>query len=242
VTIQVIGDEALYGRNYIIEPSRELRSGGTPNPGYKGNKRVVVRDYSGSNLYRNDIVYVNSWPIVVHLYSPSFIVYISPWYWGYYPLYWRTWTPLRFSVYWNFHSHYYKKPYYRRTAYLRQPARYSYYLKRRNESQIVNRNRSNGSYNSIYEGRNYRRAETPGRRTVRPETRQSVPGTRTPRSVNPSVRQPNPSVRPSSRPSGSTRRQTTPSARPSGSSRNQATPSSRPSGSSRRQTTPSTRP
>jgi len=43
VQIQLIGDEALYGRNYIIEPNYEE----TPNPGYIGtvHKKVVVTTY-----------------------------------------------------------------------------------------------------------------------------------------------------------------------------------------------------
>jgi hypothetical protein len=34
-----IGDEALYGRDYIVEPSYNRTE--TPNPGYTGNKTVV---------------------------------------------------------------------------------------------------------------------------------------------------------------------------------------------------------
>ena len=39
VEIQLIGDEDLYGKNYIIEPIYAE----TPNPGYNGNARVVNR-------------------------------------------------------------------------------------------------------------------------------------------------------------------------------------------------------
>jgi hypothetical protein len=37
--VQIIGDEALYGRDYIVEPSYNRTE--TPNPGYTGNKTVV---------------------------------------------------------------------------------------------------------------------------------------------------------------------------------------------------------
>ena len=43
VQIQLVGDEALYGKNYIIEPIFDNGTQGeTPNPGYLGNN-VVVR-------------------------------------------------------------------------------------------------------------------------------------------------------------------------------------------------------
>ena len=43
VQIQLIGDEALYGRNYIIEPNYAE----TPNPGYTGRTRYAYNDQSG---------------------------------------------------------------------------------------------------------------------------------------------------------------------------------------------------
>ena len=46
VQIQLIGDEALYGRNYIIEPIYdEQYANQTPNPGYTGNVAVVRTTY-----------------------------------------------------------------------------------------------------------------------------------------------------------------------------------------------------
>ena len=42
--IQLIGDEALYGKDYIIEPNigGKANAGQTANPGYSGNQDVVI--------------------------------------------------------------------------------------------------------------------------------------------------------------------------------------------------------
>lgn len=178
VLIQIIGDEELYGKDYIVEPG----SGNvlTPNPGYVGNRRVVV------NNYDNTIFYVNDWPIIIHLFSPSFMIYISPWHWGFYPSYWRPWNPVFYYTYWGFHRHYYDNYSYRRVSYIRNPGSYSYYYSRRNSSPVVRNNRINDTYRRTYEGRTFRRPEG----TVFPRTRQkNIPVTR-PRSVQPNP-QPN---------------------------------------------------
>ncbi|MFV5699907.1 hypothetical protein ACM55H_16215 [Flavobacterium sp. ZT3R17] len=166
VLIQIIGDEELYGKNYIVEPGSGNTS--TPNPGYAGNRRVIVDNYG------NDIFYVNDWPIIIHLFSPSFVIYISPWRWGFYPSYWRPWTPVFYYNYWGYHRHYYDDYSYRRVTSVRYPVPYSYYYSRRNSSPIVRSNRNNDTYRRTYEGRTFRRPDVP----VLPRTRQAMPRTR----------------------------------------------------------------
>jgi flagellar biosynthesis GTPase FlhF len=184
VIVQVIGDEALYGRDYIVEPSYSRAE--TPNPAYTGNRTVVVRDF----YYANTGVYVDSWPLVAYLFSPVFSVYISPWHWGYYPIYYFPWTPLRYYNYWGIHSHYYRSPYYRRIAYVRYPSYHSYYQRRRTTSRILERNRSDGRYSSTYEGRVFRRPATPVRRPSRREIRRENSASSR-QQVRPSIRQQN---------------------------------------------------
>lgn len=167
VFVQIIGDEELYGKDFIVEPSIS----GTQNPGYVGNHRVIVAE--------NDVFYVNQWPIVVYLFSPVFSVYVSPWYWGFYPTYWHPWSPVYYHVYWGFHRQYYMNNYYRRASYIRYPLSHSYYVKRRQSSPIVRQHKAEGRYNSVYDGRTYKRPVAPIRRTVTPNTtrRQTVPST-----------------------------------------------------------------
>lgn len=164
INIQIIGDEELYGKNYIVEPYYSE----TRNPGYAGNENIII------NNYDNGILYADYWPIIIHLYSPAFRLYISPWRWGFYPSYWSPWTPVFYHNYWRYHYHYYRNRPYRRTIYVRDPIHYSYYSTRRNYSPIVRRNRIGGHYNRVYDGRVYKRPEAPARpldRILRRETR-----------------------------------------------------------------------
>ncbi|MFV8327170.1 hypothetical protein [Flavobacterium sp. ZS1P14] len=167
IVVQIIGDEELYGEDYIVEPSSE-NTFGTLNPGYIGNERVF------SDTYWDRVFYVNDWPIIINLFSPSFVIYVSPWHWGYYPYYWRPWTPVFYYNYWSYHRYYYRNPFYRRTGYIRYPLPYSNYSSRRTSSPMVRRNRINDTYRRTYEGRTFRSPQTP----VLPRTRHSVPRTR----------------------------------------------------------------
>jgi hypothetical protein len=164
VAIQIIGDEDLYGKNYIIEPSKNKAISGTPNPGYIEND--------------NDVYYVNDWPVVVYLFSPVYVVYTSPWYWGYYPSYWHPWTPVYYYDYWGFHSHYYHNHFYRRLSYVRYPIHYREYSRVRNSSTRVIRNRRDGIYDATYNGRVYSRPIVPVTRRSSPTNREMNPVTR----------------------------------------------------------------
>lgn len=170
IIVQIIGDEDLYGKDFIVEPSFSE----TQNPGYVGNQRVIV---TGSDIY-----YVNDWPIIAYLFSPTFSVYISPWRWGFYPTYWRPWSPVFFHFYWDFHRHYYTNNFYRRSGYIRYPNNHSSYINRRQTSPMVRQFRNDGRYNRSYEGRTYRQPTAPERRTIAPSTPT--------RSVTPSRTQP----------------------------------------------------
>lgn len=203
VLVQVIGDEDLYGKNYIIEPTSSKTSS-TPNPGYVGDKTIVINNYSSGI---NGVYYVNDWPIVAYLFSPGFTLYISPWHWGFYPTYWYPWAPIFYYSYWGYHSHYYHNHFYRRARQIRYPEHYSYYSNRRNTSAVVSENRRSGSYSATYEGRSYRKPEAPTVRPINPEreistprVQPTVPSVRpaipqNPRNNNPSPRSVNPTPR-----------------------------------------------
>ncbi len=145
VSIQIIGDEELYGKNYIIEPSKKMSVSGTPNPGY------IEID--------TEVHYVNDWPIVIHLFSPAYVLYSSPWYWGFYPPYWSPWVPIYYQNYWGFHSHFYHNHFYRRFSYVRYPYYHRNYIRSRNSSNLVIQNRRGGVYDATYNGRVYARPE-----------------------------------------------------------------------------------
>jgi hypothetical protein len=141
VHIQLIGDEYLYGKSYIIEP---YYASETPNPGYTGNTRVVTR---------TTYVEVQSWPVVRYIYTPTYVVWRSPWYWGYYPAYWNPWRPFYWDYYYGYHSHWHSHYYshYRHCNYYSYP-RYTvhYYHNHRSHSSTVRSYRDNGQYNYTY--------------------------------------------------------------------------------------------
>jgi len=221
ISIQIIGDEYLYGKDYIVE---QINSTVTSNPGYSGG-------HTASTTVK--IVEVAASPVVNYLYSPVYRPYYPRYYYGYYPSYFHPWAPIYFSAY--YHNHYHYQNYYYRPPYYHYPPRYSHYSSGRNSSVVVINNTRNGYYRSTYKGNNYRKPINP---TTRPTTRPTNPTTRPARPANPITRSTSPTTRPTNpakrttKPTTRPTRPTTPTARPSttksrskntGSSRNNAT-------------------
>jgi hypothetical protein len=145
VQIQLIGDEELYGKDYIIEPNYEGDdTGATPNPGYTGNTGVVKR---------TTYVEVAAWPLVHFIFMPTYIVWRSPWYFGYYPSWWRPWRPYYWDYYYGYHYNYnhYYYGYYRHVNHYRY-AQWNdrYYNSRRSHSQLVDQRLRQGRYQETY--------------------------------------------------------------------------------------------
>ncbi len=249
IHVQAIGDEDLYGKNYVVEPSDTVS--GTPNPGYKGDATVIVNNNTTNNYNTTTSpsyvsTSVSAWPVVLFLFSPVYVVYRSPWHWGYYPPYWRPWRPVYYHDYWGYHGHYYRSPYYRRTAVIRYPRYYNNYTNRRNTSVVVRTNRTSGRYNSTYNGREYKRpapvtSTRPSRpgNTTRPVTRPTNPSTRPGNTTRPVTRPGNGTTRPVTRPTNPSTRPGTGTTRPTTRPVTPVNPSTRPV---TRPTTPSTRP
>jgi len=149
VIVQLIGDEDLYGKYYIVEPYYDNDGGSTPNPGYYGNQTstqtVVVR--------RTTYYEVASWPLITYIFLPTYVVWHSPWYWGYYPTYWRPWTPWYYHEYYGYHYHwnYHYYGYYRHGGYYRHHDWHdNYYGHHRKASPTVHARRERGAYNATY--------------------------------------------------------------------------------------------
>lgn len=88
--VQIVGDEALYGRDFIVEPVTE-----NPKMAYNAN----------------------TWTSVQYIYGPAYVVYVSPWYYGFYPHWHRQWRPYSWDMYYGYvypyHSFYRHCGYYR---------------------------------------------------------------------------------------------------------------------------------
>lgn len=145
VAIQLIGDEALYGKNYIIEPNSGS-STPTPNPGYTGDQPMASADA--------DYVATSSWPVVQFIYVPTYSVWRSPYHWGYYPSYWEPWTPFFWHEYYGYQYHwdYYYRAHYRYTPVYRFPSWHQRYYGGglRSSAPIVQVRFNSGSYRQTY--------------------------------------------------------------------------------------------
>lgn len=148
VQVQLVGDEALYGKNYIIEPIY-ADSGETPNPGYIGNSG----NNSNVEVVRTTTYEVAAWPVVRYIYLPTYVSWHSSWYWDYYPSYWNPWRPFYWHTYYgyhyNYHNHYYG--HYRSWNYNRcNNYNNFYYSNIRTHSSNVRARINNGNYRSTY--------------------------------------------------------------------------------------------
>jgi len=145
VEIQLIGDEALYGKNYIIEPIYADNYGETPNPGYYNSNNITV--------VRTTAFEIAAWPLIRFIYMPNYIAWHSSWYWGYYPSYWHPWHPYYWHYYYGYHYHWY--PQYYSHYHQWHQNRYQhyndfYYSNIRSHSSYVNDRIKDGRYKSTY--------------------------------------------------------------------------------------------
>ena len=206
VTMQIVGDPDLYGKDYIVELKEKTTPSVTPNPGYSGPDTVYL-----SQPATTTTVVVESTPIVQYVYSPAYVPYYPPYYYGYYPPYYAAFTVMAVGMYWGAHAHYhggyYGGGYHGNTVVVHNHNTYNNYNSRRNTSNTVNHNRANGNYNR---GNNSSAATRPSTGNS-PSTRPSAgntPSTRPSAGNSPSTRPSagnTPSTRPSSGTSPSTR-------------------------------------
>lgn len=144
VTVQVIGDEYIYGTNYIIEPVY---------------------------IYR-PVIYDWFW-------GPSWVCWHSPYYWGYWPTWWRAFHCIDPYLYWDHcYWHHYHHPIcsYRTAHRAHHHYHHMHHAVRRNDYAVRHPERSFATRNASRNISNARALEQ-GRRT---EMRQQmVSGTRT---------------------------------------------------------------
>ncbi len=150
VQIQIIGDEDLYGKDYIVEPnfdSEEQNVAATPNPGYTMGASTTIQ------VERTTTYVIASWPIVRYVYMPSYSPWVSPWYWDYYPTYWSSWQPYYWHEYygWHYHWNYFYYGHYRRWNHCRYNNWVGfYYGGRRARSTYYYARRERGDFRTTY--------------------------------------------------------------------------------------------
>lgn len=149
VWIQLVGDEDLYGKDYIIEPNSQSGTvAETPNPGYTGDRQVQPA------RVQENVTYVSNWPVVQFIYVPRYVIWRSPWRWHYYPSYWRPWRPRYWHYYYGYHYHwhYYYNGHFRRWPSYRNPVWHTHYYggNFRSRSVIVRTRYTRGDYRKTY--------------------------------------------------------------------------------------------
>ncbi len=170
IRIQIIGDQALYGKNYVIEPlfAKNKKAKHYNNNSYYGNVTII------NNVWWD----MYDWPVVVYIYSPYYSGWSSSWYWGYYPDYWDPWRPYYWDYYYGYHSGWHNH-YYNHYHCIGVPRyhRYNdfYYHSIRQESPQVQRRVAEGNYRQTY-SRPEQRSE--GEALYNRTHRASVEGTR----------------------------------------------------------------
>lgn len=96
--IQIVGDEDIYGVSKIVEPSpgdETAFNDDTFDNMTFASAHGPNAAYSPSGL----VVNVWFWPSVRFVFAPYYTVWVSPWRWYHYPVWWDPWAPLAWHVY-----------------------------------------------------------------------------------------------------------------------------------------------
>jgi hypothetical protein len=142
VVVQVIGDEYIYGEDYIIEPVY---------------------------IYR-PLIYDWFW-------GPSWVCWHSPYYWGYWPGWWRPYFCIDMLAYWNHcHWHHYHYPIcsYRTGIHHRPHYRSMHQMLKRNDFATRYPDRSFVKRNALHNIKNARVLEQNRKATIRQTSNNNI--------------------------------------------------------------------
>ncbi|MBX9808632.1 MAG: hypothetical protein K2X95_12665, partial [Flavobacteriaceae bacterium] len=199
VTLQIVGDKDLYGKDYVVEP-KASGAASTANPGYTGAEPVTMNIPAPTT-----VVVVESAPIVMYVYSPAYVPYYPPYYYGYYPPYYNPiLVPIAIGIYRaNHYNNYYHRGGYGHTTVIVNTNNYNnYHNSARNSSNTVANNKANGHYKNNVNTANKTSAN------IKNSGRTSAfPSKSAPAKASPSTRSSSPSAKSNnySRPSTSSR-------------------------------------
>ena len=98
--LQIVGDKDLYNDNGIVEPLAQNNFTHRNTASFGPMASVEVTVGIGVN--------VMFWSCVAYIYEPTYVIWVSPWYWGYYPPYWHPWKPYPWHIHHNHSMHYMK--------------------------------------------------------------------------------------------------------------------------------------
>lgn len=126
--LQIEGDKDLFAENTIVEPLENTEFTTKSN-------NTSVDESKTSQVAVN--VWV--WPSVRYIYGPRYVLWHSPWRWGFYPKWWKPWRPYGYTKFYrNCAPH---RVYYHRVATRRVLVANRIYAPRRHTSTLVIHNR-----------------------------------------------------------------------------------------------------
>lgn len=125
--VQIVGDEELYGDKIIIEPIEEKE--------VLEQKKGEKGPYSPSVNKVGVVVNVWFWPCVRFVYAPTYVLWVSPWRWNVYPVWYRPWLVRP----WRWHYNHCRafRPFYHPVAVHRVVVAHAIYKPHRRTSAVV---------------------------------------------------------------------------------------------------------
>jgi len=129
--LQIEGDQDLFAQNTIVEPTAEEK-GAVQSLKAESNVTVVENGSATVNVWL--------WPSVRYIYGPRYVVWVSPYHWRYYPVWWRPWHPVAHRVFYGYRVRY--APHYHYVTVRRVTvARTAYYPRRHSSTLVVHTRR-----------------------------------------------------------------------------------------------------
>ena len=151
VSMQIIGDETLYGKDYVVEPLTETTGSVTANPAYVGEDPVTENVQATT-----EVIVVEATPVVQYVYSPVYVPYYPTYYYGFYPHWWRPVAVIGIGIYrhnhWHRHGHYHGGRGSVNINVHNHNSINNYNKNKRNTSNRVNNNISKGTFNTAGKG------------------------------------------------------------------------------------------
>lgn len=116
-TLQAVGNEEIYGENFIVEPSPD----GSPTSSQEKTTIEIevpseygysLQPYGGEEAYAANsiaepslashssaaVIVVRRIPVVIVIFSVGYSRYVSPWRWGHFPGWWSPWRIVARSI------------------------------------------------------------------------------------------------------------------------------------------------
>ncbi len=129
ITLQIRGNEYMYGENAIVEPK--------PEEGRKEGEASLLADVF-QTVSVEVAVDVSLWSPVAYIYEPTYVAWVSPVAWGVYPVWYEPWTPFPYNTY-VVEIAPFKKNYIYTEVFYPNPAFQIYFTNRQNSLFVINR-------------------------------------------------------------------------------------------------------